>query len=76
MTVKAMAELIGRHVSVRYESLEITCRVEDAKVSYGRPRLLIAPLTGSGQQWIESTRVSRMLDDGQSVDALMMAGTR
>jgi hypothetical protein len=57
VSVKEMAELIGRHMSVSFESVAITCKVIDLKMAYGRPRLLVAPVAGSGQQWIETSRV-------------------
>ena len=47
----------GAEVLVRFEDLHIACRVRDSKMAYGRPRLLVEPLAGVGQQWIELSRL-------------------
>ena len=42
---------------VRCEALEVACTVRDVKESYGRPRLLVRPEAGTGEQWVELGRV-------------------
>lgn len=58
MTARAMVPAIGCRVDVRMESLTVRCRVADVKESYGRPRLLVRPEVGTGEQWVELGRVS------------------
>jgi hypothetical protein len=36
--------------------LEVACRVEDARVMYGRELLLIAPVAGEGQKWVRANK--------------------
>jgi hypothetical protein len=35
-------------------------RISDAKRSYGRTLLLVRPVSGSGEQWVEESRVSSL----------------
>lgn len=60
-TVRELIPAIGAHVAVRFESIEIKCRVLDAKNAYGKVRLLIEPISGNGSQWIELSRVASIL---------------
>jgi hypothetical protein len=57
-TAREMIPALGAHVTVRFESLTVECWVKDVKNSYGRPRLLIVPVVGSGEQWVELGRVN------------------
>lgn len=58
MTVAEMSKAIGMRVSVRMESIQVTCLITDAKMSYGELRLKIQPTDGIGSQWISSARVT------------------
>lgn len=57
MDVKQAAEYIGKTVTVRLESLAVACKVLDVKQAYGNWRLLVEPVAGSGQQWVDVSRV-------------------
>ena len=59
-TAKQMHVAIGQQVNIKMESLQVTCEVKDVKNSYGRVRLLVFPLCGSGEQWIEMSRVTSL----------------
>ena len=48
---------IGASVQVRFEDLHIACTVRNVKNSWGKPRLLVAPVSGSGEQWAELSRI-------------------
>lgn len=62
ITAKQMIPAIGQSVVARFEDLLIECQVQDVKQSYGRIRLLIAPVSGTGTQWVEMQRVSLLTD--------------
>ena len=57
-TAREMIPALGAHVLVRFESLTVECWVKDVKNSWGKPRLLIVPVVGSGEQWVELGRVT------------------
>jgi hypothetical protein len=57
-TALDMIPAIGARVSVRFESIQIEATVKNVKNSWGQPRLLIAPVSGSGEQWVELGRVT------------------
>lgn len=57
MTANEMSPAVGHSVTVRFESIQVECRVIDVKHVYGKPRILIIPVNGTGQQWIELTRL-------------------
>jgi len=54
-----MIPAVGTEVLVRFEKIQIACAVRDVKMSYGVPRLLVAPAAGQGEQWIELGRLVR-----------------
>ena len=58
-TVGELSPAIGQDCYVLFEQLTIACRVADVKTSYGRVRLLVTPLSGSGSQWVELGRLVR-----------------
>jgi len=60
-TARSMIVAVGTTVDIRYESVEVSCIVRDVKNAYGRERLLIAPVCGTGSQWVEMSRVIRVL---------------
>ena len=58
-TATQMLPAIGQTVRAQFEDLTIDVRVSDVKSSYGRVRLLVSPVSGTGQQWIEVSRLRR-----------------
>ena len=50
---------VGRLGQLTVEGLRLSVRVVDAKVSYGKLRLLVQPTDeqSSGQMWVEEGRV-------------------
>jgi hypothetical protein len=57
-TALDMIPAIGARVLVRFETLQIECTVVNVKNSWGQPRLLIQPVAGNGEQWVELGRVT------------------
>jgi len=75
-TAKQMLPALGAAVLVTFESVTVECEVIDVKNSYGKPRLLISPVSGSGEQWVELGRVSLLARDAADVLARQPAGAR
>lgn len=66
MTTKTLSEYIGQ--TLLWDSgrkMHFNVRVLDARQMYGRTDLLIAPVSGEGEQWVsaESCKAS-MKDEG------------
>jgi hypothetical protein len=61
-TASQMLPAIGQTVRAQFEDLTIDVRVSDVKSSYGRVRLLVSPVSGTGQQWIEVSRLRAAAD--------------
>lgn len=57
LTVQNMHSAIGTTVQLRVDSLRVDCEVLDSKAVFGRIDLLVTPKSGSGQQWISSSRL-------------------
>ena len=57
MTATQMIPAVGRIVLVAFDTLNVACEVKDVKTAWGKPRLLVSPLKGNGEQWIEMSRV-------------------
>lgn len=62
MTANEMTPAIGATVVVRFEDIKVTCRVVDAKHVYGKSRIQVSPLSGTGMQWVELSRVTGVID--------------
>jgi hypothetical protein len=59
MTALEMNDVIGAQVFLEaVPGLQVRCLVTNAKTSYGRQRLQIVPLSGKGQAWVNSERVT------------------
>ena len=57
MTCKEMLPAVGEMVRVKFESLWIECKVHDVKTAWGKARLLVRPVAGQGEQWVELGRL-------------------
>lgn len=57
MTAAQQAKLLRQEISVKCESLLVTCTIQDIKLSYGRYRFLVKPYAGSGSMWVEDSRL-------------------
>jgi hypothetical protein len=60
----SLALYIGRTGALRSEYLSVEITVADAKHSYGRTLLLVRPVAGTGEQWVEESRVA-WITEGQ-----------
>lgn len=58
----SLALFIGKSGALRCEFLSVDVTVADAKRSYGRTLLLVRPVSGSGEQWVEESRISGISD--------------
>ena len=58
----SLALFIGKSGALRCEYLSVDVTVADAKRSYGRTLLLVRPVSGSGEQWVEESRISGISD--------------
>ena len=57
MTAAEMQELINRHVYLPTDGLLVECVVSNVKVSYGKLRLRVIPISGRGETWVDAARV-------------------
>jgi hypothetical protein len=62
MSVAEMAQVIGKVADLRIESFQIKIRILDVKVSYGNTRYLVKPVAGSGEAWVDESRVSKIVE--------------
>jgi len=58
MTALELSQAIGQIGSILSGKTRINVRILDGKVSYGCPRYLITPVSGTGSQWVNADRVS------------------
>ena len=57
--LEAALKLKGTIVQLRMESLMVSVRITDAKWSWGKVRLQVQPVSGSGSQWVEPQRLMK-----------------
>lgn len=58
MTATEMIPAVGQTVNLRAEGLLILCNVTDVKFVWGKPRLEITPVSGTGRRWVELSSIS------------------
>lgn len=63
----SLALYIGKTGVLRCEYLSVDVTIADAKRSYGRTLLLVRPVSGAGEQWVEESRVSG-ISEGEVAD--------
>lgn len=49
---------VGRKGTINMDGLSVGIEVKEARVRFGHLDLLVTPLIGSGERWIESQRLS------------------
>ena len=59
----SLALYIGKSGALRCEYLSVDITVADAKRTYGRTLLLVRPVAGTGEQWVEENRVRWAAED-------------
>lgn len=57
-TIKELVADIGKTGSIYIQGLRIAVSVTDVKVSYGKPRWMVTPITGAEQIWVESIELN------------------
>jgi hypothetical protein len=65
LTCTEMQIALGASIGIRFESLTIRCTVLNVKRAYGETRLLVTPHTGSGEQWVNLSRVVLQYGDAR-----------
>ena len=63
--ISSIALYIGKSGLLRCEYLSVEIVVADAKRSYGRTLLLVRPAAGTGEQWVEESRIRWNGQDGE-----------
>jgi hypothetical protein len=63
MTGRELAGLIGRDAAYRVAGLTMAVRVVDARTRFGGVDVLISPVAGSGEQWVQVDSVRMMADN-------------
>jgi len=48
---------LGKDANVTFEKIQVVCRIEDVRNSYGNIQLKVTPRIGSGSQWVTESRV-------------------
>ena len=62
----SLALFLGKTGVLRCEYLSVDITIVDAKRSYGRTLLLVRPVAGSGEQWVEEARVTGLEEGDHS----------
>jgi hypothetical protein len=60
MSMLEMSKTIGANAFLRVEAFSVAVEVMDAKQAYGNTRYLVKPTNGTGEAWVDSSRVTIM----------------
>lgn len=58
-TAVGMIVAVGQQVTLRVNTLHVECKVLDVKHVWGKERVLITPVSGGGEQWVELSSLVR-----------------
>ena len=58
MTTAELMAYVGQTELLSSDKLRFFVRILDAKIAYGRVRFLVSPVSGEGQVWVDSSRIS------------------
>lgn len=53
-TFNELQQYINRKMDINLGELQVSIVILDIKMSYGRTRFLVSPVTGKGEVWVES----------------------
>ena len=57
--MKEQLKNIGKKARITAGGLSVNVKILDFKLSYGHPRYLVTPLSGSGEVWTEQVHLNR-----------------
>jgi len=60
MTMLESQKIIGANAFLRVEAFSVMVEIMDVKQAYGNTRYLVEPLNGTGEAWVDSSRVTIM----------------
>ena len=65
---KQLLKILDKHYDYTINNLCIKCTVEDFKTSYGKLRIQITPVEGTGQTWVEPNwnQLQELLEGGNA----------
>lgn len=53
-----MEKLLGLQGTINVDGLTINVTIKDSRIRFGHTDVLITPVNGSGEKWVEHTKVS------------------
>jgi hypothetical protein len=64
MTAKEQSEAIEKRTTdgegfIQFDKLRVKVKVIDSRESFGRDYVLVQPVSGSGEQWVDLTRLHK-----------------
>lgn len=60
MSIAQLAQAINKTAFLRTEGFEFQVIIRDVKMSYGNVRYLVAPTYGTGEAWVDESRISKI----------------
>lgn len=66
MNASELTKLVGKQGTITLEGLTIPVTTKDARMSFGGCHVLIEPVHGSGEKWVEAKRVALAEGEGPS----------
>lgn len=63
MSVKNMARYLDKTGLLRIDDMRFPVRCVDVKIAYGNMRVLVTPINGEGQTWVDASRIRVVGDE-------------
>lgn len=58
MSIATLAKAINKQATLRVEGFEVEVTIYDVKQSYGNVRYYVSPVNGSGEAWVDESRIT------------------
>jgi hypothetical protein len=65
VSIKEMADLLGKTVQVKIDGFSVPMEIHDVKIAYGNKRLLVSPVGGHGEMWVDASRADVVFSVGK-----------
>lgn len=66
MTVQEMASYVGKRASLPFRQMVVDVEIHDVRENFGRIDVLVSPLMGTGETWVQLDRLE-VQDDSEYI---------
>jgi cell division protein FtsN len=58
--MKELMKALGKQAQLRLEGFSVAVTISDVKQAYGNTRYYVTPVNGTGEAWVDESRISNI----------------